>query len=372
MIPTNGMFDPEFLSLFESGDDAFGLDGFYKTLSPTNLMTNNKVTANSGGNTNRSIKSNSRSTADSRSSHSASPPESSSNNRETSSCATSPESFKGYDTANGKFLPSPSLSLSGISAIRPVAKKTSFTASTSAKTSSQDIASIDWLAAQNNGQFDPVLFGDYRDSQDAIIGGAGDFSSGFFDDSFANFNTTFPSFNDAQTQPSVAALATTILPQETACSKLMKQVNQCAAGLTSDSRQLIVPGEEQKSMNSAEEEENKYLTAHKIWYVLNTFSSPHLRLHPSYQPKAPRLFFFFCVKLIMANTARCTCRSTLQTCPKFQSGDLDIEGLCTQLSSKAKCSEYGHGLVVPKDEVEAALWRLAGVDDAEAAAGVNR
>ena len=48
-------------------------------------------------------------------------------------------------------------------------------------TGSSSIANgIDWLVQQNGGQFDPVLFGDYRESQDAIT--SGDYS--FFNDAF--------------------------------------------------------------------------------------------------------------------------------------------------------------------------------------------
>ncbi|KAI9712506.1 MAG: hypothetical protein M1812_006922 [Candelaria pacifica] len=47
------------------------------------------------------------------------------------------------------------------------------------KTPFSDINGIDWLAQQNGGQFDPVLFGDYRDPQDAV--NSVDFS-GFFDE----------------------------------------------------------------------------------------------------------------------------------------------------------------------------------------------
>lgn len=38
------------------------------------------------------------------------------------------------------------------------------------------------MAQQNGGQFDPALFGDYRDPQDAVL--SNDFG-GFFDDAFA-------------------------------------------------------------------------------------------------------------------------------------------------------------------------------------------
>lgn len=32
-----------------------------------------------------------------------------------------------------------------------------------------EINGIDWMVRQNGGQFDPVLFGDYRDTQDNIL-----------------------------------------------------------------------------------------------------------------------------------------------------------------------------------------------------------
>ena len=51
---------------------------------------------------------------------------------------------------------------------------------------------IDFLAQQNGGQFDPVLFGDYRDSQDSIVNGSfGDFfNEAFLGQDFATpYNT---------------------------------------------------------------------------------------------------------------------------------------------------------------------------------------
>lgn len=50
---------------------------------------------------------------------------------------------------------------------------------------------FDWLANESSsGQFDPVLFGQYRESQDAIVGN-GDFTNGFFDDALP-FGTGSP------------------------------------------------------------------------------------------------------------------------------------------------------------------------------------
>ena len=55
-----------------------------------------------------------------------------------------------------------------------------------------DVNGIDFFANQNGGQFDPTLFGDYRDTQNAIIGD-GDFTNGFFNEAFplADFGSPF-------------------------------------------------------------------------------------------------------------------------------------------------------------------------------------
>lgn len=46
-----------------------------------------------------------------------------------------------------------------------------------------DINGIDWMAQQNGGQFDPILFGDYRDPQENILS-SNAFSGDFFTDAF--------------------------------------------------------------------------------------------------------------------------------------------------------------------------------------------
>jgi len=52
-----------------------------------------------------------------------------------------------------------------------------------------DINSIDWFAQQNGNQFDPQLFGDYREPQDNIL------STGLYDDTFFNEAFALPEFN---------------------------------------------------------------------------------------------------------------------------------------------------------------------------------
>lgn len=56
-------------------------------------------------------------------------------------------------------------------------------------------------------------------------------------------------------------------------------------------------------------------------------------------------------------------RKEIETCPKYKAGELDIDSLCSELAAKACCTETG--MAVPKENFEAALWRLVG-DDAKA------
>jgi AP-1-like transcription factor len=68
------------------------------------------------------------------------------------------------------------------------------------KSPSVDINGFDWMAQQNGGQFDPVLFGDYRDPQDNILNNSfGD----FFNEAFPlnDFNTPFNASDTLSQQP---------------------------------------------------------------------------------------------------------------------------------------------------------------------------
>ena len=54
-----------------------------------------------------------------------------------------------------------------------------------------DFSSIDWISQQNGGQFDPQLFGDYREPQDNILASA-TFDDSFFNDAFdVDFTTPY-------------------------------------------------------------------------------------------------------------------------------------------------------------------------------------
>ena len=102
-----------------------------------------------------------------------------------------------------------------------------------------DINGIDWLAQQNGGQFDPVLFGDYRDPQDNILNNNpfGD----YFNDAFPTQD--IPDFSSAYN----AANAATIKQD------LMEQVEKQKEGSPLET--------------TASDETRKFIPCDKIWSV---------------------------------------------------------------------------------------------------------
>lgn len=54
-------------------------------------------------------------------------------------------------------------------------------------------------------------------------------------------------------------------------------------------------------------------------------------------------------------------RNQLQSNPDFQEGKFDLDGLCSELRSKARCSESG--VMVDQDHVDAALRKLGKKDE---------
>lgn len=179
---------------------------------------------------------------------------------------------------------------------------------------------IDWLAAQNGGQFDPVLFGDYRESQDAIVGD-GDFTNGFFNDAFPfefgsplNFDLTSPKVAQSQ------------IPAST-----LRQTQQAqppnASSTTSASASALANAE--KIREGFEDEIDR--------------GCPHARLKST--PTAPNM--------LNANTIW----NQLQNNKDFQDGKFDLDNLCSELRAKAKCSESG--VVVPAADVDKVFEKLS-------------
>lgn len=97
--------------------------------------------------------------------------------------------------------------------------------------------SFDWLAQQNGGNFDPVLFNDYREPQEAVL--SQDFGT-FFNDAFPlpDLGSPFHNFNDIASPPA---------PSKDLVGELDKV----------DDDEEVVPGEDKSQM----------MTCTKIWCV---------------------------------------------------------------------------------------------------------
>lgn len=149
------------------------------------------------------------------------------------------------------------------------------------------------MANQNGGGFDPQLFDTYREPQTAIVGD-GDFTGGFFNDALPANDFTSP-FDWAN------ITAPTGLTPYVNKQNPLEVADALQAGADEEE---VVPGETPGSM----------LTCHKIW-------------------------------------------DKLQDRPDFKDGSLDIDGLCSELRAKARCSESG--VVIDQKDVDSALKRLS-------------
>jgi AP-1-like factor len=184
-------------------------------------------------------------------------------------------------------------------------KTKSHSVSSDQPASTEDPVGLDWLAQQNGGQFDPVLFGDWREPQDAVL--SQDFGS-FFNDAFPLPDLGSPSHN-----------LTEVATQQPPKKNLIAQI---------DSRleEEVVPGEDKSQM----------LSCTKIWYVDSGFSSE------------VRVARFLSLTDI-------THRDRLQSMEKFRNGEIDVDNLCTELRTKARCSEGG--VVVNQRDVDDIMGR---------------
>lgn len=105
------------------------------------------------------------------------------------------------------------------------------------KTPSFDINGIDWFAQQNGNQFDPQLFGDYRESQNNILTG------GLYDDSFFAEAFSLPEFNSSSPFNLTASPAA---PKKDLVQEIDQKLNQ---------EEEVVPGEDR----------SKLLTCNSMW-----------------------------------------------------------------------------------------------------------
>jgi AP-1-like factor len=106
-----------------------------------------------------------------------------------------------------------------------------------------DINGIDWFAQQNGNQFDPQLFGDYREPQENILAGDA-FTDNFFSEAYAlpDFNSPF------NMEPSP------VPPKK----DLVQQIDE-----KQDEEEEVVPGEDRSQL----------LNCNTIWYAFKRVPS---------------------------------------------------------------------------------------------------
>ncbi|KAH6605668.1 bzip transcription factor ap-1 [Trichoderma cornu-damae] len=154
--------------------------------------------------------------------------------------------------------------------------------------------SFDWLVQQNNGQFDPQLFGEYREPQENVM------THSTFDDLFndsveADFLTPYnipSSPNQHHHQP-----------------KKINLIDEIDA--------------KQNAMDDEPSMSKKNMSCNQLW-------------------------------------------ERLQACPKAQNGEFDLDGLCAELTKKAKCS--GSGPVVAEMDFDSILKKYMGEEAAKCTA----
>ena len=160
------------------------------------------------------------------------------------------EEAKSQDTSEGKepFYKELAKACENIAnSISPILAESNGASATSntVKSPFADINGIDWLAQQNGGQFDPVLFGDYRDPQENILN----------NNSFGDyFNDAFPvqDLQDFSSAYNTADFASPAPKQD-----LMQQVDKQKEGSPLE----FIPSNEAR----------QFISCDKIWLV-------HLRI----------------------------------------------------------------------------------------------
>lgn len=170
---------------------------------------------------------------------------------------------------------------------------------------STDFNDMSWLAGQTNFEFNPTLFGDYREPQDNIL------ASGGLDDSF---------FNDALEVDFTTPFNMAPSPIVTTSAKSNSLIAQIDAAKEGEFASSSIAAQAPPAADPR-------LTCNKIWYV-----------------------FVACHHHSTASAVTNNDRERLQNCPKVQNGDFDLDGLCADLQKKAKCS--GSGPVVDEKVFE--------------------
>ncbi|KAL7951856.1 transcription factor PAP1 domain-containing protein [Trichoderma barbatum] len=202
-----------------------------------------------------------------------------------SSCGTSPEPFTQSPMG---FKPVDTLTTIGEEHPSMSTTEGPFSQFTSLDFSNNN--SFDWLAQQNNGgQFDPQLFGDYREPQENVM------TNSTFDDLF----------NDSVEADFFTPYNIAASPNLAKKTNLIDEI---------DAKQNAIDDDPSNKSN---------MSCNQLW-------------------------------------------ERLQACPKAQNGEFDLDGLCSELTKKAKCS--GSGPVVAERDFDSILKKYMGKEAAECTA----
>jgi AP-1-like factor len=153
-----------------------------------------------------------------------------------SSCTESQNAFSSIGTSPEPSLNSPANKLTEYN-LNPISEETQLPFGGYTAGQAFDSSGFNWLAQQNNNTFDPVLFGDYRETQENVLAQdfSGDFGA-FFNDAYPlpDLGSPLHNYNDVSAE------------QQMAKNDLMKQVDQAQ-------NEEIGPGTD------------KAMTCNKIW-----------------------------------------------------------------------------------------------------------
>lgn len=341
------LFSPSILKTAGSGG---ALDNNY--FASQNPMSNNTASTDSfttndvGGNSstsglNRAFQFNSGSSSGDSASPASSMSQWNINGNGNSSCGTSPEPSHGSPANKDK--PAESFS-------EKINPSTHQNGPQSAHSNNFTLNNVDFNVPSLDS-FDPVLFGDYRESHDAVVGG-GDFTGGFFNEALdpAPFDYGSPSnlFGILQSpQQSVSSLSNSNVPGNSAPSK--KCLEQCD--------KLRDGGDDDFGLPPTQPTDEYGLPITHATSLTQTGSStdPNMKLISCNS--------IWCVVLASdyESAADIKSRNQLQANSDFQEGKFDLDGLCSELRSKARCSESG--VLVDQDHVDAALRKLGAKDN---------
>ncbi|KAF4125572.1 hypothetical protein GMORB2_0816 [Geosmithia morbida] len=238
-----------------------------------------------------------------------------SNTVPSSSCGTSPEPLN-QSPSGAK----PMDTMTTIGEEHPSMSNEPFAQFANVDFGNSNSTNFDWLAQQHGGNFDPQLFTDYRETQDQVLSNNPSFDDFFNDALDADFFTPY----NVAASPNFGATAADTAPKKSLIEEIDAQKNDY------DDKLVI----SKENVNCAQ-----------LWYVTPLPTPPPSGpAAPAHHPATVSLTPDY--------------RERLQSCPKSQSGEFDLDGLCSELTKKAKCS--GTGPIVAEHDFDTILKKYMG------------